>query len=29
MLNKLELLLPKELENIINKAQEILNKKRA
>lgn len=27
MLNKLELLLPKELENIINKAQEILNKK--
>ncbi len=27
MLSKLELLLPKELENIINKAQEILNKK--
>ena len=27
MLNKLELLLPKELENIISKAQEILNKK--
>jgi|GEM_PF-3788073 len=25
MLNQLELLLPKELENIINKAQEILN----